>query len=264
MEALAGKKLFLFDLDGTICMGDQLYPFSRDLLRTIRSTGRDYLFMTNNSSRSARDYGEKLTGLGIPSEEREFITSGQAAVHYLKEKFGNRRIYVCGTGSLLTYLRREGLSLTEDPGLAQCVLIGLDTELTFEKLRNVCRILWENPGIPYFATHPDLICPTEFGFMPDCGSICQMISHACGREPEYLGKPSPLMVRLAMAQAGCSPEETVVVGDRLSTDIEAGASAGVDTVLVMTGEAGAAGSQCSQVRPTWVLPDAGEILRYIL
>ena len=263
VQLLRSKKLFLFDMDGTIYMGDRLFPFTRELLARLKETGRSYQFLTNNSSLSAEGYVEKLERLGIPARKEEIITSGQAASVFLGREYRGKPIYVCGTESFRAYLRQEGFRVTGKPEEARCVLMSLDTELTFGKLRDVCRILSEQPELPYFATHPDLICPAEFGFVPDCGSICQMVFHATGRMPEFIGKPSPLMPQLAMAAAGCSREETIVVGDRLSTDIASGFRAGVDTALVLTGEAGVPESQQAQVRPTVILQDAGEILNAI-
>ena len=139
--------------------------------------------------------------------------------------------------------------------------MSFDTELTFGKLRDVCYLLATRPGIPYLASHPDLACPTEFGFVPDCGSICDMVYNATGRQPFFVGKPNPLMPNLAMEWSGCAGEDTVVIGDRLSTDIESGVRAGVDTVLVLTGEASLESSRRSDVRADIILKDAGEILK---
>lgn len=260
-QEIGSKKLFLFDLDGTIYQGDRLYDFSRELVETLRARGKHCAFLTNNSSRSPEDYARKLSRLGIPAEKEQVITSGLAMTLYLKRYHRSQQLYVCGTRSFLRSLEAEGLIITQDPDQAQCLVVGLDTELTYGKLRDMCRILCENPEIPYLATHPDLICPVEFGFVPDCGSICRMIFESTGKMPEFVGKPNPLMPELAMERFGCSPGETLVVGDRLSTDIEAGINAGADTALVLTGEAGVQGSQQSQAKPTYILKNAGEILK---
>ena len=260
-ELLRSKKLYVFDLDGTLYMGDRLFDFTKELLETLDSTGRKYVFMTNNSSRSPEDYVKKLACMGIPARKDQVITSSQAVNGYLGEHFRGQPLYVCGTESLIRSMEQEGFLITKDPEKAACVVMTMDTELTYSKLQDVCRILYTRPEIPYVASHPDLVCPTEFGFIPDCGSICRMVYEATGRMPEFLGKPDPRMPKLAMERANCSPQETIVVGDRLSTDIEAGKRAGVDTVLVLTGEAGHPSSRQTQAEPTLILENAGEILK---
>ena len=138
--------------------------------------------------------------------------------------------------------------LSED---AAAVLVGFDTELTFEKLVRTVKML-KRP-VPYYATNPDLVCPVEFGSVPDCGSMCISLENASGRRPEYIGKPAPLILQLAMKRFGCGPEETVVVGDRLYTDIASGANAGVDTVCVLSGEASLKDIEASAVKPSYVV-----------
>ena len=262
-ELLRSKKLYLFDMDGTIYLDDTLFDFTKELLATLKATGRKYMFMTNNSSKSVEDYVKKLARLGIPSVEEEFITSAQATAIYLKAHHPGKALYVCGTDSFVKSLEDQGFPIARDPREAQAIVMSLDTELTFGKLRDVCMLLSTRPEIPYLASHPDLACPTEFGFVPDCGSICQMVFNATQRMPDFIGKPNPLMPELAMEWTGCTREETVVIGDRLSTDIESGVNAGIATVLVLTGEATLASSQQSQVRADIVLKDAGEILKVL-
>ena len=164
--------LFLFDMDGTLYLGNQLYDFTIELLRTIRDAGKRYLFMTNNSSKSVADYVKKLAKLGIEATEEDFITSSQATAYYLHKHHEGKRLYVCGTGSLKEELRREGFVVTEQLDEVDCVVMGFDTELTFQKLHDVSYLLLTRPGLPYIATNPDLVCPTEFGSVPDCGSVC--------------------------------------------------------------------------------------------
>jgi len=257
---LRRMKLFLFDMDGTLYLGDRLFPFTAALLPAIRATGATYLFMTNNSSKSVEDYVKKLERLGIPAEREDFITSSQATAYYLHRHHPGAILYVCGTESLKDELRREGFSVTEEPEEATCVVMGFDTELTFRKLRDVSWLLTTRPDIPYIATNPDLVCPTEFGFVPDCGSVCKMIENATGRRPVVIGKPSPLLPELAMERVGAAKGETCVVGDRIYTDVKAGLNAGITGILVMSGETTQEILAASPDRPHLVLRDAGEIL----
>jgi len=264
MNRLAQTRLFLFDQDGTLYLGNRLYDFTPELLRTIRNTGRRYLFMTNNSSKSVEDYVKKLSAMGIEATREDFITSSQATAFYLKKHHAEDRLFVCGTRSLKEELRREGFFVTEREEETDCIVMGFDTELTFQKLESVSRMLATRPELPYIATNPDLVCPTEFGSVPDCGSVCEMIFNATGRRPLVIGKPEPLMPRLAMEMAGCTPEETAVVGDRIYTDIKSGLAAGCTAVLVMSGETDEAILNASPEKPHLVLRDASEIPRALL
>ena len=252
-------KLYLFDMDGTLYLGDRLYDFTVDLLQTIRETGGRYLFMTNNSSKSVEDYIRKLEKMGIPATREDFITSSQATAYYLHKYHEGQRLYVCGTESLKAELRREGFALTESTDDTDCIVMGFDTELTFRKLHDVSYLLLTRPEIPYIATNPDLVCPTEFGSVPDCGSVCQMLQNVSGRLPVVIGKPSALMPQLAMEKWGVDGSRTCVIGDRIYTDIKSGLAAGTLTILVLSGETTQAILEASQEKPHIVLSDAGKI-----
>ncbi len=256
-------RLFLFDMDGTLYLGDRLYPFTIELLNKLKATGRKYLFMTNNSSKSVEDYIKKLAKLGIPATREDFITSSQATAYYLKEHFPGKRLYVCGTRSLKRELEMEGFPVTENVDETEVIVMGFDTELTFQKLHDVSYLLLTREEIPYIATNPDYVCPTEFGSVPDCGSVCDMIYNATKKRPVVIGKPSPLMPQLAMAQWGYSKEESAVVGDRIYTDVKSGINAGITGILVMSGETDEAILAASDVKPHLVLQDAGQILTAI-
>ncbi len=259
-ELLRSKKLYLFDMDGTLYLGDRLYPFTIELLKNLKETGRKYLFMTNNSSKSVEDYIKKLAKLGIPAAREDFITSSQATAYYLKAHFPGKRLYVCGTRSLKRELEAEGFAVTEAVEETEVIVMGFDTELTFQKLHDVSFLLLTREDIPYIATNPDYVCPTEFGAVPDCGSVCDMIYNATGKRPVVIGKPSPLMPQLAMERWGYSREETAVVGDRIYTDVRSGLNAGITGILVMSGETDETILAASEVKPHLVLRDAGEIL----
>lgn len=258
-ELLQGVRLFLFDMDGTLYLGDQLFDFSRALLEKIRARGADYMFMTNNSSKSVTAYMEKLARLGVPARREDFITSAQATVHYLRQHLPAARFYVCGTQSLKEELMENGLAVTDRLADVDAVLMGYDTELTFQKLDDVCRLLLTR-DLPYIATHPDSVCPTEYGSVPDCGSVCDMIYNATKKRPLVIGKPQPLMPLLAMAQKGVEKARTAVVGDRLNTDIQCGLNAGCVSILVLTGETTPQILAASPVKPHLIFPSGREIL----
>ena len=253
-------KLYLFDMDGTLYLGDRLYDFTIELLSQIRRTGGKYLFMTNNSSKSVADYVKKLEKLGIAATREDFMTSSQATAFYLKQNHPGKTLYVCGTRSLVAELESEGFTVTTDLDKVECIVMGFDTELTFQKLHDVSYLLLTRPELPYIATNPDLVCPTEFGSVPDCGSVCIGIKNATGKEPVVIGKPSPLMPQLAMAKLGYKPEETAVVGDRIYTDVKSGINAGCTGVLVLSGESTLQTLAESEVKPHLVLESGAEIL----
>ena len=261
-QILASKKLFLFDMDGTLYLGDRLFDFTKPLLAEIRRAGGKYLFMTNNSSKSVADYIKKLEKLGISATREDFITSSQATAYYLHKHHRGQRLYVCGTESLKEELRSEGFAVTENVEETDCIVMGFDTELTFRKLHDVSYLLLTRE-LPYIATNPDLVCPTEFGSVPDCGSVCGMIFNATGKRPVVIGKPSPLMPQLAMDRLGYSQEETCVVGDRIYTDVKCGLNAGITGILVLSGETTPEILRESPDKPHLVLESAKEILEVL-
>ncbi len=256
-------KLYLFDMDGTLYLGSRLFDFTKELLQTIRQQGGRYLFVTNNSSKSVADYVKKLSCMGIEASEEDFLTSSQATAWYLKKYYPGKVLYVCGTQSLKAELQREGFVLTDDIEKTECIVMGFDTELTFRKLEDVSKMLCTRE-IPYVATNPDYVCPTEFGSVPDCGSVCDMLCNVSGKRPEVVGKPQPYMARLAMEKLGCKPEETVVIGDRIYTDIKSGLNAGCQTILVMSGETTPEILEKSADKPHLVMESAAELLNQLI
>jgi HAD superfamily hydrolase (TIGR01450 family) len=263
MNKIKETKLFLFDMDGTLYLGDRLYEFTKELLATIKENGGKYMFMTNNSSKSVADYIKKLDKLGIKSNYDDFITSSQATAYYLKKYHNGATLYVCGTESLKEELRANGFKTTENLDETDLIVMGFDTELTFKKLHDVSKLLLTRPNIPYIATNPDYVCPTEFGSVPDCGSVCDMLYNVSGRRPIFIGKPEPLMPILAMDKTGYLKEETAVIGDRIYTDIKSGINAGVTTVLVLSGETTREILDASPEKPDYVMESANEILQIL-
>jgi HAD superfamily hydrolase (TIGR01450 family) len=255
--------LFLFDMDGTIYKESKVFDGTYRLLDRIIETGGKYVFITNNSSQSVDDYIKKVNGLGIKAEKDNFFTSAQATVHYLKKKYKNPYVYCQGTKSMLSELSNEGIEVTSNTDRnVEAVIVGFDTELTSSKLRKTCQILTEN-DIPFIATNPDLRCPVSFGFVPDCGSICQMITAATGKKPTYIGKPEPVMVDFVREKYGFSKEETVVIGDRLYTDIVTGMNAGVTSICVLTGEATPSDIKRGVIKPDFTFESVNDIWKVL-
>ncbi len=265
MNALKDKKLFLFDIDGTIAVGNDLLEGTLELLNYIEGVGGKAYYITNNSTKSNADYVEKFkTCFGLTTTEDLFITSGYMTLRFLLKNYSREKIYVLGTTSFIKELRKNGLNITEraEEGIA-CVVVAYDSELNYEKLVEVCKAL-STTDVPFYGTNPDLCCPIDFGFIPDCGSICEMITNSTGKTPIYLGKPSAEVVRLCQEASGFSDEETLVVGDRLYTDIACGINAGVDTCVVFTGEATPEDLQDTPYPPTYAFANVKELVNTII
>ena len=254
MASLAEKKLFLLDMDGTIYLDEDLFPGTMPFLDHVKASGGKYLFLTNNSSRSVTTYIEKLNRLGIPAEADDFLTSTNAMIEDLKGRPPYKLCYAFGTAAFRQQLSEAGIPITDKlSDDIDCLLIGFDTELAFQKLEDACILL--NRGVDFIATNPDWVCPTWYGSVPDCGSVCEMLHRATGRRPRVIGKPQPAMALLAMEKWGYTKEQTVMVGDRLYTDIASGVNAGIDTVFVLSGEGTLKDLAESDVKPTYVMDD---------
>lgn len=262
MYPLSEKRLFLFDIDGTLALGDSLIPGAKELLAYIDSIGGKSYFITNNSTKSGADYVLRFRKcFGLETTAEQFITSGYLTKKYLLEHFSDKKIYVQGTGSYLKELASQGLHVTdkEEDDIA-CVVVAYDSEITYEKVSLTCKLL-QKKDYPFFATNPDLRCPVPFGYIPDCGAICNMIRETTDKEPVYLGKPNPEMVRLCQQHSGFGDKETLVIGDRLYTDIACGINAKVDTCVLLTGEAREADLTDTHYKPNYVLKDVLELLQ---
>lgn len=255
---LKEKTLYLLDMDGTIYNENEIFDGTLEFLEEIERRGGQYVFITNNSSKSVEDYVQKVRAIGIKAEYENFYTSGQATAMYLKENYPNQVVYCMGTKSLIKELREAGIEVvTEVDERAGVVLLGFDTENTSEKIRNTCIMLGRD--VAYLATNPDLVCPVSFGYIPDCGSMSIMLKNATGKEPFFIGKPEPIMVNCVLKKLNCKREDAVIVGDRLYTDIKTGANAQVDTICVLSGEASMEDILQGEVEPTYIFKSVKEI-----
>ena len=254
---MKNKKLFLLDMDGTIYLDNELFDGTKDFLEYVKKIGGKYMFLTNNSSKSVDKYIEKMASLGIETTSDDFLTSTDATILVLnKRKY--KKIYALGTTSFKEQLSAAGLPVTDklEDGI-DCLLMGFDTELTFKKLEDACILLGK--PVDYIATNPDRVCPTWYGYVPDCGSVSTMLYNATKRMPEFIGKPQPTMALVAMEKSGFSKEETVLIGDRVYTDIACGVNAGITSVLVLSGEATMKDVEESDVKPTLIYKNIREI-----
>ena len=234
---LKEKKYFLFDIDGTLAVGETLYDGTKELLEWIERKGGRSLYITNNSTKSRKDYVDKFARWGIEASEEQFMTASYAACLYMKEHYAGKKVFVLGTPSFVEELKGFGVQVTEEAEQdVTCVLAGFDDTLRYEKLEKACKLLFREE-VDFLGTNPDLRCPAPFGFIPDCGAICGMIRDTVGREPYFIGKPNRVIADLCAKQCRGSSEEFLVVGDRLYTDIACGINAGMETAVVYTGEA---------------------------
>ena len=257
---LRGKRLFLLDMDGTIYLDDRLFDGTVDFLDYVRKIGGKYLFLTNNSSRSVEAYIEKLARLGIASEKDDFLTSVDALVIYLQQHgYRDKLLYAFGTASFRAQLAEAGFRVTDRRSDdVQALVCGFDTELTFQKLEDACILLGH--GVDFIAANPDWVCPTWYGYVPDCGSVCEMLFRATGRRPVFIGKPQPEMALLAMERYGFSKAETLLIGDRVYTDIACAVHAGVDAALVLSGESTLEDVRQNEEKPTHIFENIRAVL----
>ena len=260
--ALADKRLFLLDMDGTLYLDDRLFDKVPEFLSHVRRIGGRYLFLTNNSSRGVEDYMEKLSRMGIPTAPEDYLTSVDAAIDHLRRFHAGEKCYVFGTRAFYGQLQTAGIPVTDRPeDDVDILLCGFDRELTFRKLEDACILL--NRGVTWLATNPDWVCPTWYGSVPDCGSVCRMLTTATGREPLFLGKPQPAMAELALRRTGFSPEQAVMIGDRLYTDVACGIKAGIDSIFVLSGEGTEADIAQYGIHPTWIFSDIAALYRQL-
>lgn len=249
-KTLQDVKCFLLDMDGTFYLGDKLIDGSLEFIDKVVLSGRDFLFLTNNSSRSAGYYVQKLKRMGLAVPPDKVLTSGQATAMKVKALYPRKKAFVLGNEFLIEELTEGGVPVdNQNPDI---VIIGYDTTLDYRKMTNVCDFVRAN--LPYIATHPDFNCPTETGFAPDIGAIIAFIEASTGRVPELIvGKPHPGIVEAALRRTGYRADEMAMVGDRLYTDIETGLRNNMCAVLVMSGETTPEMAAASNTKPDLTL-----------
>ena len=230
---LQDVKCFLLDMDGTFYLGNELIEGSLEFIDKVLASGRDFMFLTNNSSHNASFYVQKLARMGLTIDRSRMMTSGEAACEKLNALYPGKRAFVLGNEFLVEEFHEAGIPVDQEN--PEIVVIGFDTTLTYRKMQDVCDFV--RAGLPYIATHPDFNCPTETGFMPDIGAIMAFIEASTGRRPDLvIGKPNTGIVEAVLRRTGLKVGELAMVGDRLYTDIETGLRSGMLSILVMSGE----------------------------
>ena len=256
MNNIKSCELFLFDMDGTLYLGDEVYPGAIALMEDLPRLGKRYIYLTNNSSRAGTDYVTRLRRLGFPCESENVFTSGMATGLYLNQHHPGARVYLVGTAAFRRELLSYGVTLVEEG--ADVVVVGFDTELVYEKLERACHFL--RRGAAFIAANPDWVCPMPHDeVLPDCGSICALLTAATGREPTYIGKPNRNMIDVISRMTGIPNEKICAVGDRLYTDIAVAQNAGARSVLVLSGETTAEMAAAAERLPDLILPSVREL-----
>jgi NagD protein len=254
----------VLDMDGTIYLGRTLFPETRPFLAEMERMGIGVSFVTNNCTRSRAEYAEHLREMGVDARAQAITTSAQATIHFLQSSMPNvKRLFVLGTSGLRDELVAAGFEVVDDR--PEAVVVGFDTGLTYEQLCQTA--YWISQGLPYVATHPDRVCPTDRPtVLPDCGAICALLESATGRRPDAVpGKPSPAMLRAVAVENRVSPNEVALVGDRLYTDMRMARDAGAIGVLTLTGETKQSDVErcAADERPDVVVENLAQLARLI-
>jgi 4-nitrophenyl phosphatase len=260
MKPLNEIGCFLLDMDGTFYLGGRLLPGALELIALLKQRGIPFLFLTNNSSRTQKEYADKIRDMGLDVPESMIFTSGEATAITLAKRKPGARLYVVGTPALEREFAEHGFTLTSDaPDFA---VLGFDTTLTYEKIWKLCDLA--AAGVPYYATHPDINCPTETGYMPDIGAMMAMVAASTGREPDVIvGKPHAPIIEAVTEKLNMQVESLCMVGDRLYTDIALGQT-GLTTVLVLSGETRAGDIAQSPFQPDYVFDNLAGLVNHLL
>lgn len=250
-------RCFALDMDGTIYLGEKWIEGARDFLKKIEESGRNYVFLTNNSSKNPAVYVEKLHRMGWEIGEEKIITSGQATIYYLQQHYPGEKVFLLGNPLLCEEFEQAGIVL--DDVAPDVVVTAFDTSLNYGKMCKVCDLVRQ--GLPYLATHPDYNCPTETGFIPDAGAIHAFIHASAFRYPDrIIGKPNRDMVDYLVKRTGVAKAQTAMVGDRLYTDIAAGKNNGLTSILVLSGEATLQDVQASEIKPDLIYESVQDMI----
>ncbi|MCE5196753.1 MAG: HAD-IIA family hydrolase [Negativicutes bacterium] len=251
---LKKAKVLILDLDGTIYLGGRLFPFTQRSLQEISDSGRRYVFFTNNSSRSVTDYREKLASMGVKTAENQLYNATQVLLEVLQQRQTIPTVFVVGTQSLQKEFSRAGFQCST---AADLVVLGFDTELTYDKVKTACDLIRQ--GVPVVGINPDLNCPVENGFLPDCGSIAALITASTAVKVEFYGKPSRSTLEFLLRKTGVREEELIFVGDRLYTDIAITEGSRAHSVLVYSGETKKGSAENSQCKPDLACANLAEL-----
>jgi NagD protein len=259
-------KYIALDMDGTIYKGSNLYPFTIPFLETLKSLNIKYSFLTNNPSKATADYLRHLNEMGIHAHENEMLTSARATIDYIKYAFPQfKNLFILGTPSMISEFEAEGFISVDSGSTPDAVIVSFDKSLVYQRLCQAA--YWVSLGLPYIATNPDRVCPTDLPLvLVDCGAICACIEYAVNRKPDIIiGKPDPRMLEGVLKKNNLLPSEVAMCGDRIYTDVRTAYNAGALSVLVLSGEATLEDTKKSELKPDVIVNDLGifgEMLKY--
>ncbi|MBX4263154.1 HAD-IIA family hydrolase [Clostridium estertheticum] len=254
-DVLKRVKCFILDLDGTVYLGDKILEGSINFLEELEKNNITFKFFTNNSSKNAQVYIKRLKKMGYNLSDDKMLISNNVIINYIKENIPEKKVFVLGTDYLKKDFRAANINVvTED---ADVVVVGFDTSLVYENVSKACEFI--RNGALFLGVNPDFNCPTEDGFIPDCGSICSMITASTGVVPEYFGKPTHHTLKYVLKDTGFHEEEIAFVGDRLYTDIAIGKDNASVTILVLSGEAKLEDLLKSEIQPSLIFDSLGAV-----
>lgn len=262
MNKIKEIRCFLLDMDGTIYLGNQLIEGAKEFLEKLKKNHTRYIFLTNNSSKDKEAYLNKLRNLGIQAEEEDMFSSGDATIHYLRKHTNYNKIYLLGTPALIRSFEKAGFEvITERDQDIDCVVLGFDTTLTYDKLWAACDYVKK---VPFIATHPDFVCPLEDNKnMPDVGAMIAFIKAATGKEPLIIGKPYEHMLNAIMDIYHYNKGDMAMIGDRLYTDIKMGFDFDIKSFLVLSGETSLEDYRKSEIEASYVIDSVKDIIKYL-
>jgi 4-nitrophenyl phosphatase len=256
LDKLRSIKRFIIDMDGVLYRGHEPVPGAKEFLKYLQEQGVPFMLATNNSTLTPNQYVAKLSAMNIEVTNDHILTSGQATAMYLSEIAPpSARLYAIGEEGLFSALEKQGFLITDRD--ADFVVVGMDRQLTYEKLRIACLAI--GAGASFIGTNPDTTLPTELGLVPGNGAVLAALEAATNISPLIVGKPQPILLQLAMEKLGASPDHTAIIGDRLETDISGGKEVGLTTILVLTGISDREESETSPFQPDLVFDDIGHL-----
>ncbi|MCL2629898.1 MAG: HAD-IIA family hydrolase [Firmicutes bacterium] len=257
LRAEIDADVFLFDLDGTVFLGDTPIGDSLNTLKKLEALGKTIFFLTNNSSKDKKEYVTKLTKLGYPAKIHQIVSSTLASIQYLKTRCPGKSVFPVGTKAFENELKSAGIEIKEDG--ADILLLAFDTTLTYDKIWKA-NVLLEK-GKEFFATHPDIVCPSDIGDMPDVGSLMALLECSSGRGPSVIcGKPYSPMAEIIESLVSVPRDRIMMIGDRLYTDILFGINNGYKSMLVFSGETTPQMLADSGIKPTYTLPTINDLI----
>ena len=255
IDVLKKVKCFILDLDGTVYLGDKILEGSIKFLEKLEKENITFKFFTNNSSKNAKVYIDRIRKMGYNLSDDMMLISNHVIINYIKENMPDKKVFVLGTQYLKDDFKDANINVVSDD--ADVVVVGFDTTLAYENVSKACEFI--RNGATFLGVNPDFNCPTEDGFIPDCGAICAMITASTGVVPEFFGKPSHHTLKFVLKDTGFREEEIAFVGDRLYTDIAIGKDNDSVTILVLSGEAKMEDLVESEIQPTLIFKSLGGV-----